>query len=409
MSQMSISTDVRLRPGRIAALCVVMLRRSRSIWAATGTLLKGGGQILRCAQNDTRPLGTGLPALCPGHPAEWTATLGILMMGIIALSACALGAGASASPKGRIPVIFDTDICDDIDDTWALSLMLQSPEFDIKLITTEVGNTPVKAKTVAKLLETVGRTDVPVGIGIQQNKGHHRQEAWAKDYKLSSYPGTVYRDGVQALIDTIMKSDERIKLVCTGPLPNIAAALQREPRIAQKAEFVGMDGSIRRGYNASPTPSAEYNVHAFIKEAQKVFTAPWKMTITPLDTCGVVQLKGEKYQRVLRRNNPVTRALMENYRVWYRQGILNQHKDLSEAEIDRRVDQKLNSSSTTLYDTVGVYLAMSTDLVKMEDLPIRVTDDGYTRVEQGAKMISCATEWKDLDAFEDLLVNRLTK
>jgi inosine-uridine nucleoside N-ribohydrolase len=342
-------------------------------------------------------------------PVQWTAVLGIWAIFVLTLSSCALNAGPSASENGRIPVIFDTDICDDIDDTWALSLMLQSPQFDVKLITTEVGNTPVKARVVAKFLETVGRTDIPVGIGIQRNKGHHRQEAWAKGYKLSSYPGTVYRDGVQALIDTIMKSDKRIKLVCTGPLPNIAAALRREPRIALKAEFVGMYGSIRRGYNASPTPSAEYNVHAFIKEAQKVFTAPWKMTITPLDTCGVVQLKGQKYQRILKRNNPVTRALMENYRVWYRQGILNQHKDLSEAEINKRVDQKLNSSSTTLYDTVGVYLAMSTDLVKMEKLPIRVTDDGYTRIEQGTKMINCATEWKDLGAFEDLLVDRLTK
>ncbi len=62
-----------------------------------------------------------------------------------------------------------------------------------------------------------------------------------------------------------------------------------------------------------------------------------------------------------------------------------------------------------LFDTVAAYLAMSTDLVKIEELPIRVTDDGYTRIEQGAKVINCATEWKDLGGFEDLLVGRLTK
>ncbi|MHC4539458.1 MAG: hypothetical protein ACYS74_06720 [Planctomycetota bacterium] len=45
----------------------------------------------------------------------------------------------------------------------------------------------------------------------------------------------------------------------------------------------------------------------------------------------------------------------------------------------------------------------------MEKLPIRVTDDGYTRIDEGAKVIDCATEWKDLDAFEDFLVDRLTK
>jgi len=192
-------------------------------------------------------------------------------------------------------------------------------------------------------------------------------------------------------------------------LPNIAAALKREPRIAQKAEFVGMHGSIRRGYGGRKTPSAEYNVRAYAKDAQKVFTAPWQMTITPLDTCGIVQLKAEKYQKILQRNSPVTCALIENYRAWYEKGIRNRDKDLSEAEVNKRVDEKVNSSSTTLFDTVGIYLAMSTGLVKMEKLPIKVTDDGYTKINDQAKVINCATEWKDLGAFEDFLVERLTK
>ena len=340
---------------------------------------------------------------------RWILLLGAMAMFLSTSSSCAAGGDSSLSSGRKIPVIFDTDICDDIDDTWALSLMLQSPEFDVKLITTAVNNTPSKAKVVAKFLETVGRTDIPIGIGVQQNKAAHRQRAWIEGYELSSYPGKVYQDGVQALIDTIMNSSEPIKLVATGPLPNVAAALDREPKIAEKAEFVGMHGSIRLGYNGSPTPSAEYNVKAFVKEAQKVFTAPWPMTITPLDTCGLVQLKGQKYQKVLKHNSVLTRALMENYRAWYRQGIVNGNKDLSEAELDKRVDQKCNSSSTTLFDTVAIYLAMSTDLAKMEKLPIIVTDDGFTRINEKGKMINCATEWKDMGAFEDLLVDRLTK
>ncbi|MBC8471416.1 MAG: nucleoside hydrolase, partial [Planctomycetes bacterium] len=227
--------------------------------------------------------------------------------------------------------------------------------------------------------------------------------------KLSTYPGKIYEDGIQALVDTVMKSRKPIKVVAVGPLPNIAAALEREPQIAEKAEFVGMHGSVYRGYGNSSEPSAEYNVKACVKEAQKVFAAGWNMTITPLDTCGIVQLKGQKYQKVLNRNSPLTRALIENYRAWYKQGILNENKDLSEAEVNKRVDKKLNSSSSTLFDTVAIYLAMSTDLVKMERLRIKVTDDGYTRIDKNAKVINCATEWKDLSAFEDFLVGRLTK
>jgi hypothetical protein len=43
----------------------------------------------------------------------------------------------------------------------------------------------------------------------------------------------------------------------------------------------------------------------------------------------------------------------------------------------------------------------------MEDLPVQVTDDGFTRIEEGARTTRCATEWKDLGGFEDLLVERL--
>jgi len=339
----------------------------------------------------------------------WIVALGIVAMFLTAESLGVSGSDSAASAKEKVAVIFDTDICDDIDDTWALVLLLRSPQFDVKLITTAVGNTEAKARVVARLLEIAGRTDIPIGIGLQHHKNEHRQTAWAKNYDLSSYRGTVYRDGVQAIIDTIMKSSKPITVVATGPLPNIAAALEREPRIAQKAKFVGMHGSIRRGYDGSAKPSAEYNVKAFVQAAQKVFTAGWDITITPLDTCGIVQLKDKKYQRVFESRNPLTRALIENYRVWYRQGILNDRKDLSEAEISKKVAEKVDSSSTTLFDTVAIYLAMSTDLVKMEKLPVIVTDDGYTRIDDKGKVINCATEWKDLGAFEDLLVDRLTR
>ena len=36
-------------------------------------------------------------------------------------------------------------------------------------------------------------------------------------------------------------------------------------------------------------------------------------------------------------------------------------------------------------------------------------DDGYTVVDPEAKHINCAIAWKDLSAFEDLLVQRLTR
>ena len=333
----------------------------------------------------------------------------ILLLFILPLISCAtLRSTLDGSPK--IPVIFDTDIGDDIDDTWALALLLQSDEFDVKLVTTAVGNTEAKARVVAKFLEQVGRTDIPIGIGVQHHTGQHRQTSWAAEYELSSYPGTIYKDGVRAIIDTVMKSRGQIKVVAVGPLPNIATVLTREPQIAGRAEFVGMHGSVRRGYGNSRKISAEYNVRAYARAARVVLSAPWRRTlITPLDTCGIIHLKGEKYKKVFDCSSDLARALIDNYRVWYRQGILNQDKNIDPAELEKRVSGKVGSSSSTLFDTVAIYLAMTTELVKVKQLPIQVTDDGYTRIVEGSPMVDCATEWKDLSAFEDYLVERLTR
>lgn len=301
----------------------------------------------------------------------------------------------SMNTKGKIPVILDTDIGDDIDDTWALTMMLKSPELDVKLVLGDYDNSIYRARIIAKMLQVAGRTDVAVGVGPGEGKGTGNQGRWVEDYDLSRYPGTVYEDGVGALIDTIMGSPEPVTLICTGPIPNIAAALEREPGIAERARFVGMHGSVRRGYGGSEKVSAEWNVRAIPEACRNVFTAAWDITITPLDTCGLVGLRGEKYRQVRDCKDPLTQAMIENYRVWCKA-----HSRIS--------DDRAERESTTLFDTVAVYLSLSEELLVMEELGIRVTDDGYTVIDEDAKRINCAMEWKDLSAFEDLLVERLT-
>jgi inosine-uridine nucleoside N-ribohydrolase len=337
---------------------------------------------------------------------DTTMTRSIVLATLIAALATTCPAGTAPAPK---PVILDTDICDDIDDTWALALMLQSPELAPKLVVTEVGNTEAKAKVVAKFLDRVGRTDIPVGVGVKQHDGTHRQAPWAADYDLSSYPGTIHQDGVQALIDTVMNSPQRVTIIAIGPVPNVAAALEREPRIAERADFVGMHGSIFKGYGGKSTPDPEYNVRADVPACRKVFTAAWPMTITPLDTCGLVSLQGDRYQRLLRCNSAITSNLLQNYFVWYRDGLRGQNQSLDEPNLYRLVNDKLTSSSTTLFDTVAVYLAIRQDLVKMQRCPIRITDDGLTQIAEGAKQVDCAVEWADQAGFEDFLVERLTR
>lgn len=290
----------------------------------------------------------------------------------------------------KIPVILDTDIGTDIDDTWALAMMLRSPELDVRLIVSDSDDTTFRAKIIARLLEVAGRTDVPVGVGLRLSDQQGQQAPWVADYDLESYPGRVHEDGVGALVKTIMTSPEPVTLVCIGPVPNISAALAREPRIAQRARFVGMHGDVRGGYKGRPYVSAEYNVRRYPQECRQAFNAPWDVTITPLDTCGLVVLDGERYRAVRDAQDPLTRAVIENYRIWT--------TDKAVAEV----------RSSELFDTVAVYLAFSEELLAMERLGIRVTDDGYTVVDPAAKPVNCALEWRDLGAFQDLLVQRLT-
>jgi inosine-uridine nucleoside N-ribohydrolase len=314
---------------------------------------------------------------------------------VLALAGCATDQNHAAKPA-PIPVIFDADIGDDIDDTWALGFLLRCPELDLKLVIGDNGKSEYRAKLLAKFLEVAGRSDVPVGIGLDVNsKKSARQGGWIKDYDLAKYPGKVHPDGVQAIIDTIMKSPRPVTVISVGPVQNIAEALRREPRIAQRARFVGMHGSVRVGYANDPKISAEYNVKIDPKTCQEVFTAPWDMTITPLDTCDKIALSSEKYQRVLQSTDPIAKAIIENYRLWATARGMGSPEGFP-------------TRSTTLFDVVAVYLAFSQEWCGMETLGIRVTDDGFTIEDPKAKQMKVAMTWKNLPALEDLLVQRLT-
>jgi inosine-uridine nucleoside N-ribohydrolase len=320
-----------------------------------------------------------------------------VLAGAVLLLGLSTAIAADARPAApKIPVIFDTDIGDDIDDTWALVMLLKSPQLDLKLVTTTCGKAEYRAKIIAKILTVAGRTDVPVGLGAGGRDGVGGQQAWVKDYKLADYRGKIHEDGVGALIDAInqSKSPQPITVIAVGPLHTMAAALDRQPQIASRAVFVGMHGSVRKGYNGGATPSAEYNVKANVPAARTVLSAPWRETfITPLDTCGLVNLSGQRFQTLKESSDPLVKALLENYRIWAGK------RQLSEL-----------GGSSVLFDTAAIYLAYpARPLMEAESLSIAVTDDGFTRIDPSGRKMQVATRWKDLDAYRDLLVNVLTR
>ncbi len=311
------------------------------------------------------------------------------------LVAAALGGGTGHAVRlsaPRIPIILDTDIGDDIDDTWALAMLLKSPEFDLKLVTTTHGKAAYRARLIARLLEVAGRTDVPIGLGAGGLDGTGRQQPWVEGFDLKKYPGKLYEDGVQALVDAVMKAPRPITIISIGPSTTVASALERRPDIASRAVFVGMQGAVRKGYDGGPA-GPEYNVRENVAAAQRALLAPWiEAVITPLDTCGLVRLTGARFQALKKSRDNLIAALLENYRIWAKKDSV---EELTE--------------SSVLFDTVAVYLALPGPKVhlELEQLSINVTSDGMTVVGPAGAKMSVATAWKDLDAYEDYLLNLL--
>jgi inosine-uridine nucleoside N-ribohydrolase len=318
---------------------------------------------------------------------------------IVVLLLAVLFSGAQAARAAGRPVILVTDIGTDIDDSWALALALRSPELDLKLVLVDPADTPYRAKVAAKFLEAAGRADIPVAIGDNEGpKGDSEKTLgpWISAYDIAKYPGKVHPDGVAALIDAIRGSDQTVTVVAIGPAHSLSLALKRDPSIARKCRFVGMFGSFDVGYGGG-APSAETNVRVDPAAFRTVLAAPWQdILLTPLDTCGLVSLTGERYHAIWSSTgDPMLRALIESYCIF------------APRQTWMPFDY-FTTRSTTLFDCVAVYLAYAEDLVEVESIPFSVTDDGYTKRDPaGPYRARVAIRWKNRDGFEAQLAGRL--
>lgn len=301
-----------------------------------------------------------------------------------------------------IPVILDTDIGTDIDDTWALAHLLRSPELDPKLVLTSTGDVAYRAAIAARFLEAAGRTEVSVGLGVRDPRpmpaNLRNQEPWTKNYNLAHYPGEIVEDGVGRMIQLIEDSPVPVTVIAISATVNLAAALVRAPGIAARCRLVGMFGSFAVGYDGGSPASAEANVRNAPAALRAVLAAPWRdVLLTPLDTCNFAVLAGENYHRLwCATGDPVLRALIENYCIFA-------------PRVDWLHCDYFAVRSTVLFDCVAVYLAYAEDLVETETVRFHVTDEGMTVRDDRAGEFTArlALRWKNLSAFHDHLAARL--
>lgn len=89
---------------------------------------------------------------------------------------------------------------------------------------------------------------------------------------------------VDFLIQAFTERPGEITLVTTGPVTNIAMALQKDPSIAKKVKHAYILGGAFR-IHGNITPVTEYNIWADPEAAKIVLGSGMKITLVPLDVC----------------------------------------------------------------------------------------------------------------------------
>jgi purine nucleosidase len=309
-----------------------------------------------------------------------------------ALAALILLSAGSVFTKGQAPiatnapakqlVILDTDIGDDIDDAFALALVLRSPELHLLGVETAFGDTELRARLVDRYLAAVGRADIPVMAGVPRKQTNNfSQAAYARQW-----PERKHRSGVDFLLSQIRAHPGQITLIAIGPLTNVGAAIQRDPATFKKLKrVVIMGGSVYRGYGDKPTPPApEWNILCDPAGAKALFGSGVPIFVMPLDSTQI-HLENQALGAIFAHGLPLTDQLTLLYHQW------TGPKELR---------------SPTLFDPVAVTYAIRPDLCPTTPIRLEVDDKGFTKPVAGPPNAQVCLH-SDEKGFLELLMGRI--
>jgi len=257
-------------------------------------------------------------------------------------------------------VIFDCDLGGDIDDAYALSLLIASPELEILGVVMDFGNTPKRAQIACRMLYETGLENIPVVIGRKTDDTYYNQFYWGEGFDKIQ---PVKQEGADFIIEQLKKYPNEVILVTVGPVPNMSDILDKEPGALKLAKHVySMFGSFYMGRNSSPIPSNEYNVAQDISAAKKFASSGAKITYAGLDITCYVSLKRELIELLGQRKSPLTDAVVGLNSLWH---------------IGANAKPE-----PILYDAVAVAMVIWPELFKTRKAFVKVTDEGYTVIDE---------------------------
>jgi len=303
------------------------------------------------------------------------------------------GGVAGAQPAKSAPekIIIDTDIGDDIDDAFALGLALSSPEFDILGVSASFGDTATRARMLDRMLGELGHTDIPVAMGtpanVNLNAFTQRRYAEAGQFRRASHLSSV-----DFILDQARKYPGQVTLVAIGPLPNIGAAIDKDPAAFRKLKrVVIMGGSIRTmtdpyGVAAPIAPHPEWNIKNDIASAKKLFTAGVPLLVMPLDSTANLKMHEVARTALFAHGSMLTNILAGLYYEW---------------------SAYTRSPTPILYDPMTLAALLEPSLCPSTAMHITVDDTGNTIETPGTPNAQVCLK-SDADSFLHFYVKRVT-
>ncbi|MBV9623386.1 MAG: nucleoside hydrolase [Acidobacteria bacterium] len=201
-------------------------------------------------------------------------------------------------------------------DQQSILLLIQSPDTQVLGITLVTGDQWLKAEVAhtLRMLELIGRTDIPVLSGAEYPLVRRKQETelWERNYgyfawlgawtpklyhppdelgempegKPDTKPGN--EDAAHFLIRMVRKFPHDVTIYEGGPMTNLALALSIDPEFAGLAKELVFMGASLSPVTADPefvnTPRREFNLWFDPEAAHNVLGAAWKRIVcTPVD------------------------------------------------------------------------------------------------------------------------------
>jgi purine nucleosidase len=179
-----------------------------------------------------------------------------------------------------VPLILDVDT--GVDDLVAILYALASPEVELIAATTVMGNSHVEKVTRNTLLvlELGGAGDVEVAAGAARPLSQdwepfpvvHGEEGLGGYVPREPVARPSSRDAATLIVEEARRRPGEVLLVSTGPMTNIAHAVELEPQLPELlGGYALMGGAFREGGNV--TPRTEANVWMDADAAARVFDA----------------------------------------------------------------------------------------------------------------------------------------